>query len=164
MIDACVHVCVCMCCESVLFVCSYVCMACVRMFGLLSTYGMRVVCVCMYVCMYVCTSAYVYGVCANCMLCVRMCMGCVLIVCAYVYGVCAFAGAQSVLFAKCFAELLAATIRGDGVLFQYWQTFMVLTGMVRLFLSLFPSFFSPFFLRCVSATTTTGGYSYSRRN
>src|SRR4051812_38303881 len=31
-------------------------------------------------------------------------------------------GAQSVLFAKCFAELLMATIRGAGVLFAHWQT------------------------------------------
>jgi hypothetical protein len=38
-------------------------------------------------------------------------------------------GAQSVLFAKCCAELLRLTFTGDGVFLAYWETYFVLLGM-----------------------------------
>ena len=39
-------------------------------------------------------------------------------------------GAQSVLFAKCFAELLTATIRGSGLMLVHWESYLVFIGMV----------------------------------
>lgn len=38
-------------------------------------------------------------------------------------------GAQSVLFAKCIAELLVNSIQGHGVLFAFWQTYVLLFCM-----------------------------------
>lgn len=38
-------------------------------------------------------------------------------------------GAQSVLFAKCVCELLVNTVEGNGVLFTYWQSYIVLACM-----------------------------------
>lgn len=38
-------------------------------------------------------------------------------------------GAQSVLFAKCAAELVVHSIAGDGLLFLYWQTYFILFAM-----------------------------------
>ncbi len=38
-------------------------------------------------------------------------------------------GAQSVLFAKCTAELVVNTVMGQGFLFSYYQTWMVLICM-----------------------------------
>jgi len=38
-------------------------------------------------------------------------------------------GAQSVLFAKCVCELLVNSVEGNGVLFTYWQSYIVITCM-----------------------------------
>lgn len=48
----------------------------------------------------------------------------------FAYAACAgIMGAQSVLFAKCTAMLLAASIAGDGLMFVYWGTYFVLLGL-----------------------------------
>eukprot|EP01006_Ploeotia_vitrea_P038323 TRINITY_DN66226_c8_g2_i2.p1 TRINITY_DN66226_c8_g2~~TRINITY_DN66226_c8_g2_i2.p1 ORF type:complete len:593 (-),score=259.41 TRINITY_DN66226_c8_g2_i2:106-1884(-) len=38
-------------------------------------------------------------------------------------------GAQSVLFAKCTAELLLNTLSGNGMLFVHWQSYLVIGGL-----------------------------------
>ena len=38
-------------------------------------------------------------------------------------------GAQSVLFAKCTSTLFRSTLAGEGVMFGYWQTYLVLLGL-----------------------------------
>ena len=56
----------------------------------------------------------------------------------FAYAACAgIMGAQSVLFAKCTAMLLAGTIAGDGLMFVYWGTYFVLLGLgVTIFLQI----------------------------
>lgn len=48
----------------------------------------------------------------------------------FAYAACAgIMGAQSVLFAKCTAMLLAATFSGKGMMFVHWGTYFVLLGL-----------------------------------
>jgi drug/metabolite transporter (DMT)-like permease len=56
----------------------------------------------------------------------------------FAYAACAgIMGAQSVLFAKCTAMLLAASIGGQGLMFVYWGTYFVLLGLgVTIFLQI----------------------------